>query len=475
MRGLTNFIVTFSVLIFFVLKNIFITKYYIEMKKTVLFLVSLFVMSSCSHDIETYTYEQQQKSNFTQKFVSEFGKPAANQDWGFESVTPVDLTSLNKAATRGHNVNRNEWANSFVIPPNVTADEETAVLGELAKGSGNRDKNITINWADFFVYHVHKGVDAYNDHYGNSIGIASDKMNHLQCGSGTVGVNGVQNDFWEHINDFNGGTQNANWWTIEGATLMLNSSSLNFAYHNSTDSKYHDTYTVIDGANVWVPVDGHPTAKHNFKGYYYICFDFLANGDIEQPANKNMGVDRNYNYTDWIVRVSPAEFKAAKRIVAEDLAASVSDFDYNDVVFDATITKEQIPSMNWAHKYVAHITIRAAGGTKPLFVGCREVHQLFGVETKTMVNTKPDEHEKYPVVSFTEILGDANWDIKDIPVTVMTENGLIKLESNVGEPSEKLCVSTAYQWCDEREPIQEKYPDFKRYVTDKNIQWYQVQ
>ena len=218
----------------------------------------------------------------------------------------------------------------------------------------------------------------------------------------------------------------------------------------------------------------------SLAGFYYVGFDFYATHPEGQESNKNMDVERNWKFNDWIVRISPAEFKAAKRIVAEDLAASVSDFDYNDVVFDATITKEQIPSMNWALKYVAHITVRAAGGTKPLFVGSREVHQLFGVDTKTMVNTENGTVSR-PVASFTEILGDANWDnvmafnIKDIPVTVMTENGLITLESNVGQASEKLCVSTAYQWCDEREPIQEKYPDFKRYVTDKNIQWYQVQ
>ena len=206
----------------------------------------------------------------------------------------------------------------------------------------------------------------------------------------------------------------------------------------------------------------------------------MANGDNEQPANKNMGVDRNYNYEDWIVRISPATFKAAKRIIAEDLAANESDFDYNDVVFDATITKEQIPSMNYALKYVAHVTLRAAGGTMPLYIGSKEVHALFGVDTGTMVNTDNGTVTK-PIVQFTEILGDANYDnvmaysIKDILVKVLTNNGEITLESNVGKPSEKLCVSTSYIWCKEREPIQEKYPDFKRYVTDRTVTWYEVE
>ena len=422
--------------------------------------------TSCSnHDIEQLSQEDIKKADFKETFYSTFGKPAKDQNWGFVSQAPVDLRE--KATTRGHNVNRNQWEGQFFLPGNVTSAEETAVLNELAKGSGNRDKNLTINLADFFVYHVHKGTDSYNDHNNSSIGVASDKMNELKCGSGTVGTDGVQIGFWEHVNDFNSGTQNANWWNIEGATLMLNSSSLNFAYHSTADSKYHDTYTVIDGATIGYP------------GFYYICFDFLANGDIEQPANKNMGVDRNYNYTDWIVRVSPAKFKSAKMIIAEDLAADQkSDFDYNDVVFEAAVANEWVASEN-ANKLVAHITLRAAGGTMPLYIGQKdpayEVHNLFGVDTKVMVNTAAGKHNQYAVVNFAVILGPENnseYNIKDIPVYVTTKNGDITLAVETGEAPEKICVDLGFDWCDERQPIQTKYMLFPDWVQDKSVRWY---
>jgi len=433
------------------------------MKKIMLCLVSLLMITSCSHNFETVTYQTKQKQDFVQTFERTFGKPASNQDWGFDGVSIVDLTS--KASTRGHNVNRNEWEGKFILPPNVTEAEENAVLAELRKSTVDRDKNLTINWTDFFVYQVHKGTDTYNTHENKSMdAVASDKMNHLQCGSGTVGADGKQSGFWEHINDFNNGSHTSSWGNIIGATLMVNSSSLNFAYHNATDSKYHDTYTVIDGATI------------GYDGFYYICFDFLANGDNEQPANKNMGVDRNYNYEDWIVRISPATFKAAKRIIAEDLAADEgSDFDYNDVVFDATLANEWLASEN-ANKLVAHITLRAAGGTMPLYVADKEVHELFGVDTGTMVNTG---RVSRPYVQFTAIIGEPDWSntktIKDIPIKVVTNNGEIFLQSNKGEASEKLCVDKSYVWCSERQPIQDKYPEFPRYVTDRNVQWYQVQ
>ena len=439
------------------------------MKKFIFIMASMFAMVSCTHEIGSYSYEEQQKNNFEQKFVSEFGKPASNQDWGFTDATIVDLTGFNKASTRGHNVNRNEWANSFVIPPNVTADEREKVLAEFSKERVGAVNENNVNWADYFIYEVYKGEDVYHDGFGQDVK-GSDHMNHLQVKKAAGTLLPPDNECWEHANDFNNGDHNSKWGNIEGATLMLNSGTLDFAYHNSTDSKYHMEYIIIPGSKI----------DPSLAGFYYVGFDFYATHPDGQESNKNMDVERNWKFNDWIVRISPAEFKGAKRIVAEDLAASVSDFDYNDVVFDATITKEQIPSMNYALKYVAHITVRAAGGTKPLFVGSREVHQLFGVATEQMVNTRRGTFGR-PVVSFTEILGDANWDnvmafnINDIPVTVIADNGTITLESNVGQASEKLCVNTTYEWCDERVPIQEKYPNFKRYVTDRNIKWYEVE
>lgn len=432
-------------------------------------LVSLLMITSCSHEIESFTYQDKQKQDFVQTFEKTFGEPASNQDWGFEGVEIVDLTTLNKARTRGHNVNRNEWANTFNIPANVTADEREKVVAEFSKLRVGAVNENNVNWADYFIYEVYKGEASYKDGFGQDV-VGSDHMNHLQVKKAEGDLLPPDNACWEHANDFNNGDHNSKWGNIEGATLMLNSGTLDFAYHNSTDSKYHMEYIIIPGEKI----------DASLAGFYYVGFDFYATHPEGQEANKNMDVERDWVFNDWIVRISPAEFKGARRIVAEDLAATVSDFDYNDVVFDATITKEQIPSMNYAYKYVAHVTLRAAGGTMPLYIGGKEVHALFGVDTGTMVNTENGTAKK-PIASFTEILGDATWDntmaysIKDIPVKVLTNNGEITLESNVGQASEKLCVSTSYLWCKEREPIQEKYPKFPRFVTDRTIKWYEVE
>ena len=92
-------------------------------------------------------------------------------------------------------------------------------------------------------------------------------------------------------------------------------------------------------------------------------------------------------------------------IIAEDLAASESDFDYNDCVATATLANEWVARLN-ANKLVAHITLLAAGGTMPLYIAGKEVHELFGVPVSTMVNTGLVSK---PAVNFSVILGEADW------------------------------------------------------------------
>ena len=36
----------------------------------------------------------------------------------------------------------------------------------------------------------------------------------------------------------------------------------------------------------------------------------------------------------------------------------------------------------------------------------------------------------------------------------------------------KICVKPTFKWCDERQDIEDKYPDFVKYVKDENTHWY---
>ena len=466
-------------------------KKYLMMGAAALAVSAAFV--SC--DKETNLYDPATSgvhADFADQFKAAFGEIAANNNWGF-----VPVSIYNAGATRGHNVNRNEWGTgngvggNVSVPQNVTENERQLVYNYFNQ-ERRVDKSVQVNWSDYFISEVWKGEDVYKDGFGNDV-LGSDKMNHLQVryGEGSIDADGNLVGEWEHANDFNNGNHYSTYNTIEGHTYMNNSGTLEFAYHNATDSKYHNEYLIVPGSDI----------DASLAGYYYVAFDFYATHPAGQEDNKNMDVERDYVYTDWIVRISPAEFLSSMRIIAEDLAAAdLSDFDYNDVVFDVAVANEWV-SAETANKLVAHVTLQAAGGTMPLYIGQKdekyEVHKLFGVNTEQMVNTRKNGAvEKAPVI-FTVIIGDADYsgtyNYKNFPVIVDGPHGEVMLSAEVGHSPEKVCVETNYEWCDERERIATKgvvknadgtevaantgrYPDFILYCSDpaNNQTWWKT-
>lgn len=426
------------------------------MKKICFVLFSLIAFTSCSHDFEAFDIQGEKDAQFAKVFADTFGEIAEDQNWGFEDSPIVEVVE-----TRGVNVNRNEWEGKYEVPANVSADERSLVLNEFSKARVGAVNTLNVDWTDYFVYQVYKGETHYKDGYGNDV-LGSNQMNHLKV---KFGDSDDANDWtsWEYINDFNNGNCTASWGNIYGATLMVNSGTKDFAYHNSTDSKYHTEYIIIAGANI----------DPSLAGYFYVGFDFYAHGTDVYPSNKNMDVERDWVFNDWIIRISPAMIKGTKRIIAEDLgAADKSDFDYNDVVFDAAVTKE-------SGNLIANIVLQAAGGTLPIYIGGielnMEVHSLFGVSTSTMVNTINGKITHAPR-QFKFSLGSANgvstYNIKNIKVGVTTPNGYILLVTETGEAPEKICVPITFRWPKERQPIYEPYPYFKNWVSDKSYVWY---
>lgn len=209
-------------------------------------------------------------------------------------------------ATRGHDVNGNLWYQNWDTPANVTPEEIAKVL-EKVKDPIYETNTIKIDWENYWVQQVYKGVASYTDGAGNSGITGSDKMDHLLAYNDNQEVWWPVHEFggYEHINNFNHGDNQTVYtedWNgtnpgaqYKGTTLMTGMSAdgvdaqHQFGYHNSVDSKDHYEYIIVE-------VDG----------YYYVCFDFYANGTEEYPANKNMDVERDHIYNDWIVRISPA-------------------------------------------------------------------------------------------------------------------------------------------------------------------------
>ena len=410
----------------------------------------MFGLSSCD-DYDPYGTAGRYTDAF-KEYIG--GEMMPGHTWGFDD-----------RSTRHENVNGNLWYQNWERPVNVTDEERQKVIEAFSRPI-YMDNQYNIDYENFWVQQVYMAHTEHTDSAGNTFD-ASAHMNHLKV---WVEENGT----CEHVNNFNSGdnqtvyTDDVTGEKFIGTTLMENSFTGAFSYHNSKDSKDHYEYIVLQ-----------------IDGAYYVGFDFY--GVRNHPANANEGVARDYVYNDWIVKITPAypapakQHEGARRVAVEDLLATDfdktrdSDFDYNDLVFDAVITNYN-PWWDAGAHNEAIITVYAAMGTLPVYINGigQEMHDAFGVPTGQIVDTR---NGYYHPITFT-ITGPAirSENINDLDVYMVKKNGdIVMLDNNPGYAPVKLCVGTDYDWCDEAQHIKLKYPkfiDWARYGTYGNDDWY---
>lgn len=377
-------------------------------------------------DVEIVKIQKQLKKEYSASFTDTFGdRIDPEQTWGFDVDYSASDSTSEAASTRAWaNTNSNEWANTYTVPDSPSAEEIQAVrdyLAEVTKYGQDLGHGVSISgFKEGFVQHVWKGTTSGVAKNNGTISPLSNQMNQL-CVDGT------------HVNNFNAANGSI--------MLMKDVNNWYFTYHNSTDSKYHDEYYAFT-------LDG-------YDGYY-VAFDFYANGQ-----NPNQQVDQDYDYQDWIVKVVKAEAKPQNRIMCEDLG-SIGDFDFNDVVFDVNL-------LNGA----AYITLQAAGGTMPVYIQGNtwdtkyEVHDLFGVDVTTMVNTGNGTVTRDPV-SF------ALWNINSVDeihvyvTNTKQNNATYELMAETGDAPQKINVPSTVAWSPERVRIDRTYPKFGAWVKNSS-------
>jgi len=418
------------------------------MKKIVLMLMTIVAFGSCTkHDIE-YNPSQAITNEYNAAFVKTFGKPSSNQDWGFASrtlpFTRAAQTNGNQWGTHDDNDKYLDWPQ----PDPITDDELAAVLAVFNEKEEG-EQTVEFNFRDFFVQQVYTGPNG-------------SKMNELACVT-----DWVQTSYWpvvweqtgtltdDIVNNFNAGNCTA----YGGCMLMWYSSTSQWSFKTSQSGgqRIYDHWRM-----------------EKINGNYYIGFDHEA--WRQAPANANEEDFRDYIYNDWIIKVIPGNGggetpnRYTVRIICEDLSASNgSDFDFNDVVFDASYTEGSD---------ITTVTILAAGGTLPLFVHGYEVHDLFiaeypnmGITRTTMINTNSPTNgvSGLSPVSFEIDHIVAPW---DIDISVLKLGSLVPLRAEVGSPASKIAVDPDFIWCNERDDIRTVYPNFTDYVQDTSVNWY---
>ena len=156
------------------------------------------------------------------------------------------------------------------------------------------------------------------------------------------------------------------------------------------------------------------------------------------------------------------------RIMGEDLSAiEAGDFDFNDIVIDVKFDASN-----------AILILRAAGGTLPLRIAENdqwEVHTLFGVGEKVMVNTAHGRHHEYEPVEIKLPFGVTSpAQAKNIKLEVMKSGEWQELTAEISEPAAKLAVGTDCEWLDERTSIKDVYKSFVEWASENpNLsQWW---
>ena len=421
-------------------------------------------LASCVSDKEVtqLTEEQKTTQQFENLFVGTFGQPDANQTWVYN--TPI----INADAMRSTSSNGNEWGKDWYVPKPLHADQKAIVTAYFTNVED--PQGVSIDYKNFFCQHV------------SSTDRGKSNMDYFYCGP--------NNDSKDHVGNYNAGDE-GNYKDVFGGELkglptddwnnrkvyygdkiqlQVNTSTANFGYHNSYDSEYRNRYVIIPGNTImaWAK-DNKPeliTANADVSGMHFLGFDYEHHKQKSNTERDDVDADKFYN--DWVIRITPGIKKPeGGRIIAEDLGAleSGADLDYNDVVFDVEFTSDG-----------ARIVLLNAGGTLPLYVGGKEVHEAYGVSTSTMVINDPTNLDPDNDIKEFNIKGSFNNNPLNIPVAVTkTVNGekvTINLAATKGEPAEKIQVDRYYMWTAEREGIASKYPKFSDWVKDANVKWY---
>lgn len=335
-------------------------------------------------------------------------------------------------------------------------------------------------------------------------------------------------DFWEHNNNLN--KQKANpiaqeapatendttalvksqttypnrtlkYWTSEGPSQNTNGQTVykngegfttSFSFHNSNDNHDYQNYVLVH-LKFYGPRSG------KFYDGWYLGFDYELHKytDVGEQYKKT-DVERDYVYSNWIVKLAPGNpefYKDHKwnRIMCEDLG-STDDYDFNDLVYDVYFTGTN-------DQYTAHIKVLASGGTLPIYVGtytenpAREAHQLLQggnakklnggklyqpVNVSAGVTADPVEFKfEMKDASGNWLTGAAGTDPDNIPILVTStdpsrlaagKNTFVLPTVKADPVPQKICIdgnlidATKVRWMKERKQIESTYTLFDRWV-----------
>lgn len=333
-------------------------------------LISGLLITSCHEKMDT-EYVSNPVTVKTEEFDKAFKEAFTsnidpNQDWGFGS------TKNRKASTRYANTNAADGNTAWALPADIGTEEREKVVAHFANKS-NYTANVLPGYINYWVQHVDIGNHSYPaepDNNGVSSTVrANDHMDKLVV---------MEGDNLIHVERFNASS---------GSKMFMQSSeSRVFGWFNSNASEeITNRYLIqlIDGA-YYVGFDFTSSAENHVvkpDGTYDDWIIKLVPGELKtdgtseteqpdftnedkedntpdddstddpepNPAGQKDLMDETYEIHQVITRTEYFQKRRLLqfgRVFCEDLGANYAsnhkDFDYNDVVFDAYLYRDEL-------------------------------------------------------------------------------------------------------------------------------------
>lgn len=391
-----------------------------------------FAFAACSHESvydEKYV-EKERTFDYNQAFTKEFGTIASGHKWGFDQTTGRSLTRTAVTET-------NEY---WVIPENCWGGSQNkegwnanTILGWIIKDTeGNILPTLDdFSFDNYFLQHVEK----VNGNTGHSI----------KC----LEAYNSNTKQWEKVTNFERADNPNGKFTITAEDTY---------FYAPKNKSAHGTTLMANMGGSPDPAGKLFRLLKTDGGYSYDYGFFRTRAyhkDLKKYIDNEPFLAFNIDGDFWVIRLGVGEkitepddpIYAEGRILCEDMGAN--DFDFNDVVFDATIMKTG----------EIKIKVLAHGGKLPIAIDGVDV--TLGQMTNTGVSEADYQEFTIPAGRYSKI--------EDIPVTV-DPNGAAgdayNLEAKVGDAPQKICAPIGTRWPKEYTKISDAYSPFGNWVNN---------
>lgn len=424
------------------------------------------VFTSCSKGSDLYdagTVQQNQqeqkiaqlKQTYSDAFTKEFGTIASNNAWGFDQTTGRSLTRTSLDKTR----------DAWIVPENfknarITKEGNAANALEASFNTRLPQTFEGFDFNNYWLQHVEmpKNVkvaiirlEAYNSKIGdweevlNFDGGKNETDFQFLSDEDELDANPITAESTNFITGVNK--------SVPCATLMTNMGGSGDPDNNN---KLFRVYQATKHGNQY-------TYSYNYDYYFLTGFEYYKNS-AQNISGDFLGFHftaNNGKSSFWCIKIAEAQKEenpvlAEGRVLCEDMGAN--DFDFNDVVFDATIMRTG----------EIKIKVLAHGGKLPISID--DVLVTLPEMTNTGLASAPIQEFTIRAVN-----GQPKYTINEIPVKVVPNGSATNgydLTSEKGSAPQKVCVPVGTLWPVEYTRIDAAYTPFTSFVsTSSPAEW----